>query len=385
MMHAPLALYVHYPFCVSKCAYCDFNSIVASSCLRTEYMQAIEAEASYYAQDARLANRSISSIFIGGGTPSVATGADLDTLLQLRRHFKVRDNAEWSIEANPGTIDMQAGTAMLRAGVNRISLGVQSLDNRLLKRIGRSHTAEEAVAAVSCVREAGFVNLNLDLIFGLPDQSIDDYRRTLQQALELRPEHFSLYGLQVEEGTPFYEQDGEGLLNVPSESDTVDMYYLGREMLQQAGYRQYEISNFALPGYECQHNLVYWRHQEYIGLGAGAASYVGGVRFTHESIPAAYVRHWQNAVAPSVEEQELITPDLELGEALMLGFRLSEGISISSFNARFGIDFLQVYGETTEKLLAEGLIERSGDRLFLSEHGWILANRVCSAFLPDLS
>ena len=385
MMLPSLALYVHYPFCASKCAYCDFNSIVASNCVRSEYVKALQAEAAFYACDSRIANRPVTSIFIGGGTPSIAQGQDLDALLRIGQQFQVKVNAEWSMEANPGTLNRQSCATMLRAGVNRLSLGVQSLDDRLLKRIGRSHTADEAVAAVSSVKEAGFRNINLDLIFGLPDQSIANYRHTLERALALEPQHFSLYGLQVEEGTPLYEQDCHGTLNLPSEAETVDMYYLGREMLQRAGYRQYEISNFALPGFECQHNLVYWRHREYLGLGAGAASYVSGVRFTHESKPVDYVQHWKNALVPSIEDQESITPELELGEVLMLGFRLSEGVDIRAINARFGIDFEQDYAETIEKLFYEQLIERSADRLFLSEQGWILANRVCSAFLPDLS
>lgn len=379
----PLALYLHLPFCRSKCHYCDFNSVVAASNLREEYLQALLQEMAYYSRDSRVQGRTFSSVFLGGGTPSYFEGEQLKKLLESCRNcFEIAKDAEWSLEANPGTLSPEKLAILKESGINRLSLGVQSFDEALLKRIGRSHTVAEAEAAVSSIRRAGFSNLSLDLIFGLPEQSLQQYRHSLERAISLKPTHLSLYGLQLEEGTVFYQQDLEGQLQLPDADTEVAMFWLGKELLEQAGYRHYEISNFALPGYPCRHNLVYWHNRDYLGLGAGAASYLDHQRFSHLADPVAYIAHWRKANEPAIAESETMDAEMEQAETLMLEFRLWAGVDADSFRQRFGIDFAKKYQHVLQDLFAEGLIEQEESVYRLSRQGLLFANQVCGAFLP---
>jgi oxygen-independent coproporphyrinogen-3 oxidase len=340
-------------------------------------------------------DRLIDTVFFGGGTPSLMPLDDVRTLFAgLREVFAFTPNAEITLEANPGSLDEDYLRGLLDAGINRLSIGVQSLHDDELRALDRLHSADDARAAYAAARAAGFTNVNLDLIYGLPEQPIERWQATLEEALEMRPEHLSLYALTVEEGTPLANAVARGRTPAPDPDAQADHYEWTQQRLARAGYDQYEISNWSLPGYRCRHNLTYWDCREYLGLGAGAHSYLNGVRFSTAKLPQAYVslveESWSNAQAGAgdtpmrqVVSGETITPALAMSDTLVLGLRLIEGVPVERFAERFGRDPFDVFGPQLTESIELGLLERADGYLRLTERGRFLSNEVFTRLLPE--
>ncbi|GDX39998.1 coproporphyrinogen III oxidase [Armatimonadota bacterium] len=387
MVSDSLAIYVHIPFCTKHCAYCDFNTYVekAQSRIVDDTVEAICADIRQTAQslNAEQRSRSIGSVFFGGGTPTFLSGEQITRILRtIRNSFVVQNDAEISSEANPTSSDSEKFEQMREAGFNRLSVGVQAFQDPILIAMDRFHTASEAEHALQTARTAGFDNLNLDLMFGLPKQHLSDWEESLQRALALHTEHLSLYALTLEAGTRFERLYAGGKLELPSEDAETEMYERAIEILTSAGYQHYEVSNFALEGYQCRHNRVYWENREYIGFGAGAVSYLDGRRWKRERLPAQYIRKVREGLNLSVES-ETLEPEGTLGETMMLGLRLREGISLSAVQTRFGIEPLSYFAESIADLERRGWLVRDEDTLKLTHAGLLLANEAVSAFLAD--
>ena len=378
-----IGLYVHIPFCRAKCGYCDFSSYSGLEALFDGYTAALIREMA--AARAQAAPARVRTLYLGGGTPTVLPPSLLVQILDaIRGTFSVDPEAEVSIEANPGTVDAETLALIRASGVNRLSLGVQSLDDGELRRLGRIHTAAEAVKAFQAARQAGFDNLSLDLIYGQPGQSLASWRASLEQALDLRPEHLALYALTVEEDTPLAAAIECHELPEPDADLAADMYELAQNMLVAAGLVHYEISNWARStSLLCRHNLIYWRNEPYLGLGAGAHSWLGGRRWSNTALPARYMEQVLGG-EPYVETEEVIDPELEMGETMMLGLRLlEEGVSYERFRERFGLDLEQRYAGPLADLKQLGLLESDGERVTLTGRGRLLGNQVFLRFLPD--
>lgn len=327
--------------------------------------------------------RPVETVFFGGGTPTYLTGRQLSDILQtIRDNFEVSPDAEVSSEANPGSSDVEKFAAMREAGFNRLSVGVQAFDDRLLARLDRLHSASEAEQAIAAARAAGFDNLSLDLMFGLPGQTLELWRQSLDRALQLRTEHLSLYALSLEPGTRFERLHRGGKLELPDEESELAMYEEAIARLTGAGFDHYEVSNFARTGFRSRHNQVYWRNEEYLGVGPGAVSYLGGRRWKRERLPQRYVAKVAAGEDLSVESERLEAAGA-LGETMMLGLRLLDGIVLSEIGARFGIDPLRVFARQIDALGQRGLLIVEEDRLRLSHSGLLLANTVLAEFLPD--
>lgn len=374
-----LSLYIHIPFCVRKCRYCDFLSAPENTGERARYIEALGREMKCRSEDLKKAR--VKTIFWGGGTPSLLSPAEFREIAKGLKTCTGEwdEDAEWTIEANPGTLDAEKAEEWRRAGVNRVSLGVQAAQDRLLERIGRIHTFRQAKESVGILREAGFSNINLDLMMGLPGQNLNDWKETLEEALNLAPEHLSCYSLILEEGTPLLRAVREGREILPEEEEERAMYEYTLRRLEKAGYRQYEISNFAKPRYACRHNLVYWELGEYQGLGLGAASYREGRRLKNTTDLAAYIRAEDPTKLDTVEEESSLKDQME--EWMFLGMRKTEGVDLTEFRRRFGRDGEEVYGDVIGKLEREGLILRERNQIRLSRRGLDLANQVFAAFL----
>lgn len=390
MPELPLALYVHIPFCVRKCYYCDFNSGPASEAIREQYVDALTTEI----RQSPWRGQPAWTVFFGGGTPSELNGSQLGRITEaLRQSFRfphsfdesgeAATEPEWTIECNPGTISLESLREMRALGFNRISLGVQSFHDHHLRSIGRIHTAAEAREAVMLAREAGFARLNLDLIFCLPGQTLEEWQQDVEWALELAPEHLSLYNLTIEENTEFGRRHRLNLLSLPDEDLSADMYEWTLDRMQDAGFVQYEVSNFALPGEECRHNQVYWRQEPSLGFGLGAASYIDGVRWTNTGSMHRYLSTAPSERGPERGIEERLDPLTACGESIMLALRTREGVDLGETAARYGLDAERQYGAVARQLLADGLLERNGSRLKLTRRGVMLANAVCAEFLPD--
>ncbi len=389
-----ISLYVHIPFCETKCPYCDFNTYAGIEPLIPEYVDALIKEARFWG-DALSLHRSpaVSTVFFGGGTPSYLPPGDIARILdEVRSAFHLATTAEITLESNPGDISAERVEAWLKAGINRLSIGVQSLDDGLLQLLGRRHTAREALAAHKAARNGGLSSINLDLMYGLPYQTLDQWRATLGKALEDRPEHISMYSLTLEEGTPLEASVRQGKVPYPDPDLGADMYQLAMKLGQDAGYNHYEISNWARPGRECLHNLTYWRNQPYLGIGPGAHSYLNGYRFSNLRSPRRYIQLagalTSAKVDPAALEEyglldmvETIDERLEKAETMMLGLRLSEGISQGAFLSRFGVSLVETYGPQIDELLGLELVAWQEDRLVLTPKGKLLGNEVFQRFL----
>lgn len=376
-MSHPLGLYVHVPFCTAKCHYCDFNSYAGLERLFGPYVGAVCAEIRSQPEGLMAG-----TIFVGGGTPSLVEPTDLGRILDaIRARFVVLPGAEITMEANPGSV-AEARLATFRSlGVNRISFGVQSFDARLLVDLGRIHDPGQAASARFAARAAGFESVNLDFMYGLPNQSLDQWRDTLERAVELAPEHLSLYSLTVEPGTLFFRRAEQGRLPLPDEDLVADMYGVADELLAAAGYEQYEISNWSRgPAHRCQHNLGYWRNLPYIGVGPGAHSWFGGERYVDTLSPAAWARQIALGESP-IAEREAIAPELELRETVMLGLRLVEGVDLDELSARFGVDARRRFAAPIQETRGLGLLEVEGSRIRLSRRARLLGNEVFRRFL----
>ena len=375
----PLGLYLHIPYCLHKCGYCDFNSHPENREESEIYVSALLSEIEHYAP--QLAGKTVSTVFFGGGTPTLLPPASLDKILgKVKNHYNLSRDCEITIEANPATVKQETLDQIRSSGFNRISIGVQSFDADELKLLERVHSVEEIHTTVDRARLAGFSNLSLDLMSGLPGQSPEKWKSNLQQALKKKPSHISAYGLTIEPATSFFKLQQRGLLSLPHEETQLEMFQATIEIFSSAGLVQYEISNFARPGFECRHNLNYWDNGEYLGLGAGASSYLNGERFKNTNLPSRYIREVQ-AKGSAVESTEKLDLLHAMGETIMLGLRRLKGIPIEEFENRFQISFKKVYGNVIDPLLDEGLITLNQNRMALSRRGIFLADSVILKFL----
>lgn len=385
-----LELYVHIPFCVRKCAYCDFLSAPADTQERTLYIDALTEEIRARKND--FTAYRVSTIFLGGGTPSILEGDDSARIFRaLQENFDISDDAEITMEVNPGTVTEEKAASWRKSGVNRLSIGLQSADDRELKMLGRIHTYREFLDTWKIVREAGFENVNVDLISAIPGQNLRSWSETLRKAADLGPEHISAYSLIVEEGTPFYERYGDGsgededkgnhLPPLPDEDTEREIYKATEKILAEYGYHRYEISNYAKTGYECRHNLGYWERKEYLGLGLGASSLLSECRFHNTADMEKYLRFYENAGTDICEDIEHLSVEDQMEEFMFLGLRKTVGISVDDFRKAFGREIREVYGEQMRKLEEQRLIEYSGNRVRLTERGTDISNYVFSEFM----
>ena len=380
-MTRDIALYIHVPFCRRKCPYCSFVSYGDREADIPRYLSVLKEELAR-----RAGGEHIRSLYLGGGTPSLLSVKDIGELIStIRWLFTVDEAAEITIEANPGTIDQAYLTSSRGLGVNRLSLGVQSLDDRELALLGRIHTAAGARDAVRYVRGAGFDNFSIDLIYGLPGQTLADWQRTLEAAIAMRPEHLSLYALTLEGETPMWRAVKEGALPGPNPDVSADHYELAEDCLAAADYRHYEISNWALAGRECRHNLTYWRNQPYLGVGVAAHSSLAGHRLANTRSLDEYLAGFSREASPVPELDEEIGPELALAETVILGLRLDEGIAPDDIHRRFGIDIMVHYQQQVAEMVDAGLLEKAGGYIRLTRRGRLLSNEVFWRLLPDNS
>lgn len=390
-----MALYVHIPFCETKCPYCDFNTYAKIEPLILGYVSALIAEIEIWGS--MLGKPLVHTVFFGGGTPSYIPAECIALLTAaIKRSFALEDGAEITLEANPGDCTAAKLASYRCIGINRMSIGMQSFDDALLGLLGRRHSAAEAVSAYRTAQGAGFDNISIDLMYGLPHQTLDSWRQTLAQVANLRPPHVSLYALTLEGGTPMERSVAIGTLPAPNPDLAADMYEMAEEELGAAGYRHYEISNWAMEGRQSLHNLVYWRNEPYLGVGPGAHSYLGGHRFSNLKPPREYVKRLENHGAPTtatgargdglaaaavrsspvVDFVEVIDSRTEMAETMMLGLRLDDGVSIRGFESRFGESPLTVYEEEIDEVVLAGLVEMIDGRIRLTARGRFLSNEV---------
>ncbi len=385
MQKTELELYIHIPFCVRKCHYCDFLSAPSDEATREQYTEALCREIVSYKEMA--AEYEVSTVFFGGGTPTLLSAGQFERLIEAIREtfFIDRREVEFTVECNPGTLTKELLSCLKRLGVNRLSIGLQSADNEDLKLLGRIHSYEEFLESFRLARAAGFDNINIDLMQALPGQTVQSFGDTLQKVIALQPEHISAYSLIIEENTRFYEWYGEDSDKLPSEDTERDIYKMTQAVLKDAGYIQYEISNYAKRGYECRHNCGYWTGTEYLGLGLGASSYIEEIRFEQTDNLAVYLTGYSAGAdcVPERKNSHRLSKEERMEEFMFLGLRLCAGISRTEFAERFGTDYETVYGNVTERLLKQGLLQEDGERLSLTELGCDLSNRVLAEFLFD--
>lgn len=377
-MNKSMELYLHIPFCARKCAYCDFLSFSCGTEIQKRYVDRLIEEIK--TASAGFRDTTVTSVFVGGGTPSILSSGEIVRIFDaLRNTFNIEETAEISMEANPGTVTKEKLLDYRRAGINRLSFGLQSADNAELKALGRIHTYEEFLESYHMARACGFENINVDLMSALPGQTVESWLETLKKVAALEPEHISAYSLIIEEGTPFYEMYGEerGENLLPDEDSEREMYHRTKTVLKELGYERYEISNYAKPGFECRHNVGYWTNVPYLGLGLGASSYIDGCRFQNTSDMDEYLNG-----EPGVRHEEMVLSEQDMQEEyFFVGLRMVRGVSLKQFRERFGIPADQVYPGLLERLLREGVVERSGDMFRLTEYGMDVSNYVMAEFL----
>lgn len=373
--HMADALYVHIPFCIRKCLYCDFLSLPYQAETAHRYVQALCRELEMRREEAE----TFRTIYVGGGTPSILEPGYLVLLFEtIRKWYAISRDAEITVEMNPGTLDREKARILLASGVNRVSLGVQSFRDDELKTLGRIHSADEATRAVALLKDAGFTNLSLDLIYGIPGQTRDSWNKTLLEATALSPQHVSAYELTPEKGTPLQHLLDAGRISLLPEETVLEMSELCVDLLSQAGLERYEVSNFAVPGAQCAHNLNYWHRGEYLGIGAGAHSFLRGIRWNNSCDLGSYVDTIEGGLLPE-EEREVISTKEAARELLFLGLRRTDGISLSEAGA-VGLDMLPA----AEEFLSQGLAEHCDGRLRLTARGLSLLNAVLLALYERL-
>lgn len=372
-------VYVHIPFCRSKCQYCDFASYAGREEMREAYVDALGTEMLVRGQEMVLKHGRPETVYVGGGTPTALNVELLSSVVALIKSV-FGTAAEFTMEVNPGTVDGDLLKKLHEWGVNRLSIGIQSFDNNLLKRLGRIHTAAQAEAAVKLAREAGFDNLSLDLMYGLPGQTMEDLQESVKKALSLQPEHISIYGLQVEEGTPFYRDQQAGRLNLPESDVTDDMYDYLTEYLPEQGYRRYEISNYAKPGKESRHNLSYWQDVPYLGLGSAAHSYMDGMRLENVADLDEYISTIKSGRLPLRSEEDP-SEQHHMEEFAFLALRTAKGIDKKKFKDTFGKELRSVYGKKINRLVRQGLLKETKKNIALTKEGAKVGNQVFAEFL----
>lgn len=382
-MRKKLELYIHIPFCAKKCGYCDFLSGPAAVSVQQRYVEQLMEEIA--CQSAHYPGYQVPSVYLGGGTPSLLGAKDICQIMeQVKSVFELSDTPEVTIEANPGTVTMEKLKAWSEAGINRVSIGLQSADDKELKNLGRIHTYDEFLKTYQRVRQAGFDNVNIDLMSALPGQTLASWRSTLKKVARLKPEHISAYSLTIEEGTPFYQQYHGHPELLPGEDEEREMYYATKQILQDMGFRRYEISNYAKSGRECRHNIGYWTGTEYLGLGLGSSSYIQGFRFHNEEDLGRYCRiRMKGEDADDRLHQDIIhlTDKEKMEEFMFLGLRMMDGVSGSEFLKRFGVNMWNVYGDVLGKLVENHLIQADNPYIRLTDFGVDISNYVLSEFL----
>ena len=379
-----MELYVHIPFCVQKCAYCDFLSMPAESTVKIAYIRKLREEIRLKAKN--FTDREIVSVFFGGGTPSILHGQQIVEVMDtIRSSFQLSPDAEITIECNPGTLTNEKLEAYKKAGINRLSIGLQSAQDKELQLLGRIHTYEDFLESYDCARKQGFSNINVDLMSALPGQTLKTWEQTLKRVTMLRPEHISAYSLIIEEGTPFHKlygyddetrKKGEKPLFLPSEEEERQMYQFTKEFLEKKGYYRYEISNYARPGKECVHNTGYWKRVDYLGVGLGAASLIDNMRFSNVTTLTEYLR--TDFLDTEYEE---LTKNQQMEEFMFLGLRMQEGINRGEFLETFEVPVESIFGEALERMKQQGLVTETGGQICLTDMGFDVSNYVFSELL----
>lgn len=377
-MKKELELYLHIPFCVRKCAYCDFLSAPSDEKTRERYVETLIREIRGCRET--YLGYNVSTIFMGGGTPSILTSEQIRKIFTaLRENFEIIKNAEITIEVNPGTVTKEKFQAWKRSGINRLSIGLQTVKDEELKLLGRIHSFEQFLATFHKARKAGFSNINIDLISAIPGQTLESWKESLETVAKLSPEHISAYSLIIEEGTPFYEKYSENEDLLPDEDTERMIYEETEKTLENYGYSRYEISNYAKEGYQCRHNCGYWERKEYLGLGLGSASFIQKRRFNNISDIDRYL----NGEYLHYENEELLSNKDEMEEFMFLGLRMMKGIQKNKFEKLFGKNINVIYGDSLEKLKAEQLIVETTDSIKLTKRGIDISNYVFEQFLLD--
>ena len=370
------SVYIHIPFCNNICSYCDFTKLYYNKKYINSYLDSLEKEILL-----NYKGEVIETIYIGGGTPTSLSAQQLDALLKgIREELPFVDGDEFTVEANPGDLTLEKLQVLQNYGVNRLSMGVQSFNDRLLKKIGRKHTAQDVYDTMKIFEAADFKNVSIDLIFALPNQTIEDFEDTLNQALSLDLPHYSMYSLILENKTMFYNWARQGRLHLPGIDVEGDMFELAIEKMTKAGRHQYEVSNFCIPGKESQHNLVYWNNEHYYGLGAGASGYLGNIRYKNHGPIQHYLKPLRENELPTINV-ETLTVDNQMEEEMFLGLRKINGVSVNHFEEKFKRPLDSVYGETILRLKNDGMLKQQGDLLSLTDKGLILGNEVFKEFL----
>ncbi len=389
MERKPLSLYVHIPFCVQKCLYCDFLSGPAGAEEKERYVKLLSKEITLWGQQLGKEYR-LETIFLGGGTPSCLLPEQLQKLGEvICENFICSENLEFTTEANPGTVTKEHIQTWKEIGINRVSLGLQSAQNEELSRLGRIHTYEDFLSTYVELKNAGFNNINIDLMSDIPGQTIESYRDTIEKILVLEPQHISAYSLIVEPGTPFYEMEEEGILERKEEETERRLYEMTGELLKEKGYFQYEISNYALSGKECKHNCVYWQTGEYLGVGLGASSYLKEHRFSNQTSLEKYEHYIQKTSTKWLEwdfaEIEAVSLREQMEEFLFLGLRMNQGVSRKEFQDRFCVELEEIYGKVLPKLFQNKLLAEDSfqNRIYLTRKGIDLSNMVLAEFLLE--
>ena len=375
-----LGIYIHTPFCLSKCPYCDFNSIVLNSDLVEKYVKSLIKEIQTFSSS-QPERMSVETIYFGGGTPSILRVSQLGGIMEsIFDSFDVKPGVEISLEANPGTLTKEKVKKLRESGFNRVSLGVQSFRDEELKILGRAHTSIQALKSYKMLR-GYFDNLSLDLIFGVPGQSLKTWRENLNKALKLKPEHLSVYSLTIEEDTPFYYLWKQGKLSLPDEEEVRKMYLESIKMLKAQGYRQYELSNFARKGFECQHNLRYWEGKEYISFGAGAHSYFEGVRWGNVKDVKKYIEGCKKGFS-IIDFQEELTLSQKINEFILLGLRMTDGIDLKRLKEDLNFDLEKEKKAEISGLIKEGFLKRGKNNLRLIKKGILVADSIIQRLVP---
>lgn len=376
-----IGLYLHFPFCIKKCHYCDFPSYEGIGHFMEPYLDALCKEILSYKPVSE--NYKIETIFLGGGTPTIFDAEKVGKVLSVcYEAFNIAPNPEVTIECNPGTVDFKKLQKMRGLGINRLSIGLQAWQDKHLQSLGRIHTSSDFLETFAAARKAGFFNINTDLIFGLPDQTLDEWLETIDQVASLGVEHISVYSLIIEEGTRLYENYKKGQLKLPDEDEERKMYHLGVEKLRAFGLLQYEISNFAKEGMECAHNLNYWLNGEYIGCGCGASSHLNGKRYTNNALVKEYINSISEDKS-SVTFEEKADIKTQILETIMLGFRLTKGINDTDFYNRFGFHIRERYAHIIKDLEGKGLITIYNDNIMPTRKGLDYQNAIALAFMGD--
>ena len=374
-----LGLYIHIPFCVTKCKYCDFNSFKIDLNEKIKYLNYLGEEMKLYKEEIK--NREIDSVFVGGGTPSILNENEINILFEkIKENFNIKSNAEITMECNPGTLTLNKLKVMKKSGVNRLSIGLQAVQNHHLKYIGRIHTFEEFEKNYHDAKQMGFDNINIDLMYALPNQSREDWMESLEKVVKLNPTHISAYSLILEENTELFKMYERDEFNLLDENTDIEMYEYTIDYLKSHGYNQYEISNYAKDNFECKHNVLYWKCEEYVGIGASASGYFNGIRYNNICELDNYEKMILEGEKPIEWEEKLSIKD-EIEESIFLGLRMNEGIQISDFKEKYNFDFEKEYKNEIEKLSKMELIEIDNNLMKITQKGREISNSVFVEFI----